>query len=83
MTKYFDIEPVAEDYDVEADEPYLTKDLGGAYVILQNEVLTRATTIGKAKPVLLYSAEIIIDANPSKEKIFQMKLKGAYKPRTS
>lgn len=82
MTKYFDIEADVEDYDVEAEEPYLTKDLGGAYVILQNEVLTTATTIGKAKPILLYASEIVIDDNPSEEMIFKMKLKGQFRPST-
>ena len=82
MNTYFDIEADLKDYDVEPDEPYLTKGLDGKYVILQNEVLTCTNPTGNAMPVLLYSSEIIIDADPSKEKIFEMKLKGQVRPST-
>lgn len=80
MSLYFDIEADLADYNIEAEESYLTKGLDGKYVILQDEVLTTVTTIGEAKPILLYASEIIIDINPSKEKIFQMKLKGLFRP---
>jgi hypothetical protein len=43
---YFDIEADLDDYEIEAEEPYLTKGLDGKYVVLQDEVLTTATTIG-------------------------------------
>lgn len=82
MKTYFDIEADIKDYDVEADEPYLTKDLGGSYVILQNEILKGTNPTGNAMPVLLYSSEILIDANPSEETIFKMKLKGQFRPST-
>jgi len=82
MTTYFDIEADLADYDVEPDEPYLTKDLLGKYVILQNEVLKCTNPTGNAMPILLYSSEILVDADPSKEKIFEMKLKGQFRPST-
>ena len=83
MKTYFDIEACdIDEYEIEAEEPYLTQGLDGKYVILQDEVLAKANTLGKAKPILLYSSEIIIDPDPSEETIFKMKLKGQFRPST-
>lgn len=64
------------DYAVEISDPYLTKDVLGNYVILQDETLIKHQT-------LMYSSEILVDDNPSAIKIFQMKLKGAVEKKWS
>ena len=81
MSIYFDIEADTRDYEVESDEPYLTKDLGGRYVILQDELLKAKNPTENTMP-LLYSSQILIDDNPSKAVIFKMKLKGQFRPST-
>jgi len=77
MTSYSAM-TVDDDYKVDYEEPYLTRDIGGKYVILQNEILKCLNPTGNGGPLLLYSSEILIDDNPSDEKIFKMKLAGAY-----
>ncbi len=80
MSTYFDIEADLIDYEVKPEEPYLTQDLLGKYVILQDEVLKCTNPTSSGKPILLYSSEVLVDDNPSQEKIFQMKLKGQFRP---
>lgn len=64
-------------YDVETSEPYLTKDVIGNYVILQDEMITyEQDGLGGN---LIYQNENLIDPKPSPEKIFQMMLKGEYR----
>ena len=60
-----------DDYELEVGDPYLTKDLLGKYVVLQDETLTRYD--GTA----LTHSEILLDDNPSDHVIFVMKLRGA------
>jgi len=67
-----------KDYDVEVGEPYLSKDIDGKYVILQDETLTmRGKNSHPIDQVVMHSAEILIDPDPSDAEIFRMKLKGA------
>ncbi len=65
-----------KNYDIRLSEPYLTKDIMGNYIILQDETLysKNPTMQGQA---LIFMSEILIDDNPSKKEIFKYKLKGA------
>lgn len=64
------------DYDVRLSEPYLTKDIMGDYVILQDETLYSKNPTMQGH-VLIFVSEILIDDNPSEKEIFKYKLKGS------
>lgn len=64
------------DYDVRLGKPYLTKDILGNYVILQNETLYSENPSIQGHE-MIYMTEILIDDNPSEKEIFKYKLKGA------
>jgi len=64
------IEEDPTEYKFVAGDPYLTQDLLGKYVILQDETLSRDGYV-------FSHSEILIDDNPSDHVIFVMKLRGA------
>ncbi len=69
------------DCRVRVRKPYLTKDIMGNYVILQDEtVFCKNPTIQGHK--LIFSSEILVDDSPSEKEIFKYKLKGAVKGNT-
>ena len=65
-----------DDYRFEADEPYLTKDIMGKYVILQDEMIMGAGAS------IFYTSEILVNPDPSEAEIFRMKLKGRFRRNT-
>ena len=64
------------DYRMRVSKPYLTKDIMGNYVILQDEIL-HSNNYDKFGGQLIYHNKILLDDNPSKKEIFKYKLKGA------
>ncbi len=63
------------EYAILVSEPYLTRDWFGKYVILQEESVFSAPkkNIGVDQ---CYTTEVLVNADPSEEEIFKMKLKG-------
>lgn len=66
------------DYIVVVGDPYLTTDMAGKYVVLQDEQMFSAPSGEGVDKV--YETEALVDPNPSEEEIFRLKLKGATKP---
>lgn len=65
------------EYIVVVGDPYLTTDIAGKYVVLQNEQ-TFSALPGKGADQV-YETEALVDPNPSEKEIFRLKLKGATK----
>lgn len=70
-----DSKDIDNEYIVIIGDPYLTTDLNGNYVVLQDEY-TFLAPIGKGVD-LVYETEALVDSNPTEEEIFRLKLKGA------
>jgi len=66
------------EYIVIVGDPYLTTDVEGRYVVLQDEHMFSAEVGSGVDQV--YMTEALVDPNPSEEEIFRLKLKGAVKP---
>jgi len=66
------------EYAILTDEPYLTIDRFGKYVILREETVFSAPKKDEGIDQC-YTSDVLVDANPSEAEIFRMKLKGMYR----
>lgn len=64
------------EYAILKGEPYLTKDIGGVYVILQEETIFSTAKKGEGIDQC-YTTEALVNPEPSKKTIFEYKLRGA------
>ena len=67
-------------YGVRVSEPYLSKNIAGNYVIIQDEVLYSENPTMQGHE-LIFMSEILVDDNPSEKEIFKYKLKGDVKAK--
>ena len=69
------------EYAILKGDPYLTKDIAGVYVILQEETIFSSPK-KDAGIDQCYTTEALIDPEPSRKTIFEYKLRGAVREST-